>query len=40
VRHVAQKTASDWPKWQAVWIADQAYGPAGSDDAVMNVSND
>ena len=40
VRHVAQKTASDWPKWQAVWIADQPYGPAGFDDAVMNVSND
>lgn len=38
VRHVAQKTASDWPKWQAIWIADQPYGQAGSDDAVMNVS--
>lgn len=39
VRHVAQKTASDWPKWQAVWIADQAYGPTEFDDVETNVSD-
>jgi hypothetical protein len=38
VRHVAQQTASDWPKWQAIWIADQPYGPTEFDDVATNAS--
>jgi hypothetical protein len=38
VRRVAQQTASDWPKWQAIWIADQPYGPM--EDDAMNVTDD
>ena len=39
VRRIAQQTASDWPKWRAIWIADKPYAPSGGDDAVTNVSD-
>ena len=43
VRRVAQQTASDWPKWQAIWIADEPYGAVddkAAGDSAMNVADD